>query len=154
MEKLTLNSCGRDYPIMFVAEQYEGGNGLCIRMITDADGFIEPYANLTVSPSNNPTNENCAFVNTNNLGNDIIFWLMDNELGQLTGWWGYSGYCSYPEFEFNMNEVEKYLFDKKTYVPTETSGDEDSEENDYEEPYDIDDDIGYNPYMGCNDWDC
>jgi hypothetical protein len=33
----------------------------------------------------------------------------------------------------------------------------DAEENDYEgndEPDDIDDDMGYNPYTGCMDWDC
>ena len=23
-----------------------------------------------------------------------------------------------------------------------------------DEPHDIDDDAGYNPYMGCMDWDC
>ena len=26
--------------------------------------------------------------------------------------------------------------------------------DDYDEPYDIDDEIGYNPYMGCFDGDC
>lgn len=29
----------------------------------------------------------------------------------------------------------------------------DAEETDFE-PDDIDDDAGYNPYMGCMDWDC
>ena len=147
MEKLTLNSWGRDYPIMLRKDNYVDNNKLHIGMITDADGFLEPYADLTVNVEGfNPKNNNCALIDTNNLGNDIIFWLMDNKLGKSTARWANSGFCSYPEFEFDLDEVNKYIYDKNTYASSEVI--EDEEPFDDFEPFDIDNDAGYDPYLG------
>ena len=45
--------------------------------------------------------------------------ISEYKLGKLTGNIGASGYCNYPEYEFNLAEIEKHclnpeeLFDRK-----------------------------------------
>ena len=62
---------------------------------------------LTVNLKDIPTNKNCAFVDTNN-----VFWaekfLKDNGIAQPTGRYGTSGFCSYPEYNFDMSKLKDY----------------------------------------------
>ena len=50
-----------------------------------------------------------AYIDINDNGNEIIDWLITNKLGKLTGRICHSGFCMYPEFEFDMDEVQKYV---------------------------------------------
>lgn len=82
-------------------ERYADGN-LAVTMETfDAElQFWEPYCSVTVNLSEyKKTNENCAFVDTNNTPfiTDVI---IRNGFGIPTGRVGYSGFCMYPEFDF------------------------------------------------------
>ena len=54
------------------------------------------------------SNENCAFIDVNNNGEGIIEWLRHNNLGKFTGAIGFSGFCIYPEFEFDKEIIERY----------------------------------------------
>lgn len=54
------------------------------------------------------TNEQCAFIDINNMGEDICVWLEENEFGKFTGNVGFSGFCVYPEFEFDKQVIERY----------------------------------------------
>ena len=73
----------------------------------------ELYTVLTVNLEESPAFgiPDKAFIDTNNNGDEIIEWLKANNLGKETGRMAASGWCIYPEFEFDMNEVEKYVYE-------------------------------------------
>lgn len=89
---------GTTRPIQLQVASYLDGN-LAIQMITWEGGFPEPWNTLTV---NLPglREKDCAFVDTNNNGNDILAWLVRHGLAVATGNQGRSGYCTYPEYRF------------------------------------------------------
>lgn len=47
------------------------------------------------------TNKNCAFVDTNNMPKAEEF-LKKYNIAKPTGKFGHSGFCVYPEYEFNL----------------------------------------------------
>ena len=49
------------------------------------------------------------------------------------------------------NEAEEFT---EMWNLAESLMNEQAENEEEDEPHDIDDDAGYNPYMGCFDWDC
>lgn len=109
MPRLKLTSMyGGEYEITLRTNHYANNNNLYIGLDCWEDGFPMPYTDLTVNlyPKCEP---NCAFIDINNNGVEIINWLMANKLGKLTGRMCHSGFCQYPEFEFNMEEVQKYV---------------------------------------------
>lgn len=108
MQRLTLNAWGADHPITFHLANYAENNNLYVGMITHYEGYPEPYGDLTVNLSVKCA-ENCAFIDTNNCGEKILLWLIENKLGDLTGRMQPSGFCLFPEFEFDMNELMKYV---------------------------------------------
>lgn len=99
---IKLNQCGKNWNITFEISSYAFGGGLAILM----NCKDEPYATLTVNLEEFPTEDNKAFVDTNNLGNEIVDWIIENDLGELTGRIGTSGYCVYPEVAFNINKIK------------------------------------------------
>ena len=109
MKTLKLNSMyGGEYEIALHKGVYLHGGNLYINLLCKTEYGWEPYSNLTVNlPENLP--ENQAFIDTNNNGFGITEWIKKHKLGKFTGKFGYSGFCSYPLFEFDMNEVNKYL---------------------------------------------
>lgn len=70
------------------------------------EGF-EPFGDLTVNLEHYRTKPNCAFVDVNDFheATDLI---KKYNLGKPTGRIGTSGYCSYPEYEFDIKELNKY----------------------------------------------
>lgn len=62
---------------------------------------------LTVNLKGNPTNKDCAFVDTNNIKWAENF-LQENKIAQPTGRYGTSGFCSYPEYRFDMSKLKDY----------------------------------------------
>ena len=36
-------------------------------------------------------------------------WIVENKLGEPTGMVGYSGYCSYPMFQFDLAKIKENL---------------------------------------------
>lgn len=108
MQRLTLNAWGADHPITFHLANYAENNNLYVGMITHYEGYPEPYDDLTVNLSVKCA-EDCAFIDTNNCGEKILLWLIENKLGNLTGRMQSSGFCLFPEFKFDMNELMKYV---------------------------------------------
>lgn len=88
-------------------EKYAIDGSLAIQAYCE-DG--SPFASITVKISESPTNNCCAFVDANNLGEKIITFIENNNLGEFTGKFGLSGFCVYPECEFNLEEVKKHWF--------------------------------------------
>lgn len=80
------------------------GNGRLALQLFDEDNC--PYTTVTVNLVNESVcNSMCTFIDTNNNGDDIITWLEDNGLGRALGLYGESGFCTYPQFEFNEEVV-------------------------------------------------
>lgn len=106
---IKLERYGHVHDITFELDRYASGGGLAIVMNCHDDGWKEPYGVLTVNLEDHPTYGSRAYVDTNNLGDEILQWITDNNLGQPTGEIGYSGFCVYPEYEFNLDEINKHL---------------------------------------------
>lgn len=109
MKTLTLNKYGKQHPMTFVLKQYASTGNLYVGLITHEEGY-EPWSDLTVN-LDVKCEKNCSFIDTNNNGNEIIDWLVDNGLGYRTGLKARSGFCVYPEFIFNMNKLLQYVME-------------------------------------------
>lgn len=79
---------------------YCNNGGLAIVLDSPTEG---PFATLTVNlESKLPANY--AFVDTNNCPWAEQF-IREHKLGKPTGMVGYSGYCTYPLYEFDMSKL-------------------------------------------------
>ena len=71
--------------------------------------YFEPYCDITVNiPEEKLSGESCAFVDTNNAP-FITEFLEKHNLAEPTGRLGFSGFCVYPEYKFNTEEISKHL---------------------------------------------
>lgn len=118
MEKIyELTKYGGTHRIVLRKANYSNNGTLAIFMIelVNDDGceYEENWACLTVNigDSNLFANDTHAFLDTNNLGFDIINWLKSNKIATLTGDIGFSGYCRYPLAKFSS----KVLAGMKAY---------------------------------------
>lgn len=69
-----------------------------------------PYGVVTVNiPELELKNNNCSFIDINNMGVEILDWLEINNFGKCTGAFGTSGFCMYPEFEFNEEIIKEKI---------------------------------------------
>ena len=87
-------------------------NGRLALMLIDTE-YGETYSVLTVNLDDDISNERCAFLDTNNCGDYVLTWLEKNNFGKWTGKWGLSGFCSYPEFEFTQEVIDKYKWEEQ-----------------------------------------
>ena len=84
--------------------QYVRGN---LALVLRDQDDLSPYATLTVNLGTGDGLEPYqAYVDTNNLGSDIIDWIEENEIGTPTGKRKKSGFCVYPLVEFNKTLVD------------------------------------------------
>lgn len=112
MKSLTLNAWGSNHKITLNLDHYAENGNLYVGLVCWDEGFPEPWSDLTVNLSV-PCRKNCAFIDTNNNGEQIIDWLIENGLGMETGNVRISGWCAYPQFEFDMDAVNKYVEELK-----------------------------------------
>lgn len=98
--------CGNTDVTIETANYANNGN-LAIQLWCE-DG---PYATLTVN-LNHKCKSNCAFVDINNCPWAEEF-IAQYGLGVPTGNMQASGWCIYPEYEFDLDEVNKYVEELK-----------------------------------------
>lgn len=108
MKTLTLNKYGNEYPMTFTISHYSNNGNLYVGLISHAEGFPEPWSDLTVN-LNVKCKENCAFIDTNNNGTDVLHWLIDNGLCEVTHRLESSGFWIYPEVKFNMERLMEFV---------------------------------------------
>lgn len=108
MKTIILHKYGKEHPISFRISNYAENGNLYVGMITHEEGYPEPWSDLTVNLST-PCKANHAFIDVNNNGAHIIPWLEENGLGHLTMRMQGSGFCLYPEFEFNMERLKEFM---------------------------------------------
>ena len=96
---------------MISVEHYIADDSLAIEIVNDTDGCI---ARITVCLNQKGIGEDCAFVDTNNCP-----WAEDfieaYGLGTYTGESRISGFCTYPLYRFNMEELKKYEWKTKRH---------------------------------------
>lgn len=89
------------YDVFCTTEKYQRPNNLAIQLWEPEEG---PFATLTVNLGRKLP-ENQAFVDTNNCPWAEQF-IAQNELGVPVGDFGFSGYCAYPLYEFNLERMK------------------------------------------------
>lgn len=89
--------------VYFSLDRYRHNDSLAIELIDSEDNC--PYARITVC-IDNPFKlaHNESFVDTNNCPWAEKF-IKDNELGKPAGKVWYSGFCTYPLYEFNLDKL-------------------------------------------------
>lgn len=98
----------KTHPMTFKLATYVENGNLYVGLLSHEEGYPMPWSNLTVNLSVK-CKPNCAFIDTNNNGNEIMTWLEQNGLGHYTGNLMPSGWCVYPEFEFNMEALMEHV---------------------------------------------
>lgn len=96
-----------DYNICNISiEKYANNNNIAIQLYSDSEGYPEPFATLTVNlvPLNS---DKLAYIDANNCPWAVDF-IKEYNLGTPTGNMMGSGYCTYPEYEMNLEELKKY----------------------------------------------
>lgn len=98
---------GNMWTITFAKDFYTNGN-LCIEMFCQSeDGdYIEDYATLTVNIEYLGLFYRAA-VDINNLGDNIVDWLVDEGFAEDTGITLPSGFCEYPVLDFNQDWIDE-----------------------------------------------
>lgn len=106
---------GNEETVFFETNNYANNKRLYVGLmaIDKEYGFLEPYCDVTVNiPSYPLSSEECGFLDTNNFP-FIVELLTRYHCGKFTGKYAHSGFCSYPEFRFNMKKINKYKFHGK-----------------------------------------
>ena len=85
-----------------VVNEYAYDNSLYIGLVKDN----EPYTDLTVCLGENSYiyGLNQAYVDTNNFPEAEEF-IKKHKLGKHTGLFGFSGFCKYPLYEFDLEKI-------------------------------------------------
>jgi len=99
---------GESYNVRLRRAQYASNQTIAVHIESESgDGDLwEPYATLTVNvppASDKFAGTRKAFVDTNNLGLELLGWLEGNGIAKATGIAVKSGYCAYPQVEFSAD---------------------------------------------------
>lgn len=103
-----------EIPVAFTKDTYACGDTMyvglmCLSDYGFGDPFFEPYCDVTVNLMDAGTSQdNCAFIDTNNMPTLPKF-LEENGIAEPTGYYGFSGFCAYPEYRFNIDVLDQHL---------------------------------------------
>ncbi len=87
-----------------VRSYYSGGN-LALLLVDWSSGEPEEWGDLTVNLGPR-LQKDCAFVDVNNLGQEILPWVEKDVLGKPTGRVAQSGFVTYPEYQFQADRLK------------------------------------------------
>ena len=93
---------GGEYEVEALRAKYSNNDNLAI-ILRCENG--EPFSTLTVN-LNQKLSPNEAFVDINNNPTAVEF-IEENGLGEATGRVGFSGYCAYPLYKFDLTKIEE-----------------------------------------------
>lgn len=118
--------------ILPVFDIYEVGIGspIFLALYSYKKRELEPYTTVTVNLPDCSRGAGCQFIDTNKNGEDILGWLEENGFGILTGNFGQSGFCKYPEFNFYKGErfwEYKKSLEETQEIPIKESDEEQDE---------------------------
>lgn len=105
MKIFELEKYGKTLEITVEAASYPEGN-LAVLLNCREDGAFVPWNTLTVNLGIvRPLD--CAYIDVNNNGEEILGWIQENGLAEPTGRRGRSGYCVYPEYRFHGEVLQE-----------------------------------------------
>lgn len=107
MKMFDFEKYGKMHKIQLNVTAYQDNGNLAITMTAWESGAPEPWSTLTVN-LDSICPKDCAFIDTNNNGSDILAWIIRNGLAVPTGIYERSGYCEYPQYRFR-SEILKEL---------------------------------------------
>lgn len=102
---LTITSHGTTFPVRLQVAQYCNGN-LAIKLLFWNECFWDVWTVLTVNLII-ACNRDCAYIDVNNNGGEILEWLTQNQLAVPTGRRMQAGYCEYPEYRFDRAVLKR-----------------------------------------------
>ena len=101
---MKVTSFGKIYSVTPHITGYCDNDSLAIQLLCDN---YEPFATLTVNlDASGYCAKDCAFVDTNNCPWAGTF-IRENKLGTPTGRYGRSGFCTYPEYRFDLEKLRE-----------------------------------------------
>ena len=106
MKIFTLNRFGK-HSIILRVDKYANNGNLAIEMVKVTDVCYEPWSTLTVNLGKKCAPD-CAFIDVNNNGEEIVDWLLENKFGVFTNEIEIRGFCIYPKFKFDMDVVRQH----------------------------------------------
>ena len=98
MKTYELKFYGKTYKLNAITAHYNNNNSLAVLLETEEG---EPFATITVNLTNGIAENEYQYVDTNN-NHWAEKFINDNGLGEPTGITGYSGFCGYPLYKFNL----------------------------------------------------
>ena len=94
---------GTEHTVELEIQQYLNNNCMHIDLI-EVDSR-EPYSNLTTNLGAKVP-DYCAYIDINNLPEALRF-IEEHNLGEFTGIVGFSGFCEYPLYMFNVERLRE-----------------------------------------------
>ena len=92
---------GTEVDVKLRLSKYTQNNNLAIWLdVYDEGEYAGPWSSLTVNLGEDLALDR-AYIDVNNNGEGIVDWLTSLGLGEVVGY-GYSGFCKYPLFQFNV----------------------------------------------------
>lgn len=95
---------GETVSLELQVRSYYNASKLALKLVDWSSGEPEPWGDLTVNFGAS-TEKDCAFVDVNNLGENILPWIEKNGLGKPTGRSQRSGFVVYPEYRFDPKRL-------------------------------------------------
>lgn len=105
MKTYKIQGYGEIFEIKLAAHSYANNRRLAVQSFTVPDG--EPFAMITVNIDHplSGDKKTTAFIDTNNLNAfHIEKFLQENQIAIPTGEYGQSGFCTYPEYRFDLSK--------------------------------------------------
>lgn len=94
-----------DTEVKLDIQQYADNGRIAVRLISNEEGYPELFGSLTVN-IDAPAPNYCGYLDTNNLSTAEKF-VTENRLGEFTGLTGRSGFCEYPLYLFNADQLRE-----------------------------------------------
>ncbi len=106
--KLKSHWTEEEYNIGFRIEEYQNGNtAILMECYTDTGAYDGSFDVLTVNLGDQLI-PGCGYVNVNHLGDEIMEWIEENELGMDTGIREKTVFVTYPLYEFDLDKIKEY----------------------------------------------
>ena len=102
---LELSWQGETIPLELHVRSYYSGGNLALLLVDWSSGEPEDWGDLTVNLGRR-LQRDCAFVDVNDLGQEILSWVEKNRLGKPICRVEHSGFVTYPEYQFQADRLK------------------------------------------------